>query len=109
MTITQTQLMFNKLIKGRLPEQLKFFSDGSSRGGSELKISAVEKTGMLNENKNAFIEYLTTDYAREILAKNKMEILLETGNIYNSNINMREKIYDFFTRTAIRTEKTYGL
>ena len=57
--------MFNKSNEGRLPEQLKFFSDGGSRGGSELKISAVEKTGMLNENKNAFIEYLTTDYARE--------------------------------------------
>ena len=56
MTIPQTQVVFKELNKGKLPKQLKFFSGGSSRG-SELKISAMEKIGKLNESNNAFIEY----------------------------------------------------
>ena len=58
-----------------------FLSGGSSGGISELKIRAMEKIGMLHESNNAFLEYLTTDFLGEVLAKNKMKIHLETGNI----------------------------
>ena len=94
-TISHTQVMFKELNKGKLPIQLKFFSGRSCGGGSELKIHAMEKVRTVNEINNAFIEYQTTDNTREILAKNKMKIHLETGNIYYNNRNMQENIYDF--------------
>ena len=104
MTIPQTQVMFEELNEGKLPEQLKFVSSGSS-GGSGLKIRAVQKIGSLNESNNDFVEYLTTDYGREVLAKNKMKIHLETGNIYYNNKNMQERIYDFLLAQQDETEK----
>ena len=60
MTIPQTQVMFKELNKGKLHEQLKFFSGGSS-GGRRLKIRTIQKIGLLNENNNVFLKYLTTD------------------------------------------------
>ena len=104
MTIQQTQVMFEELNEGKLPEQLKFVSSGSS-GGSRLNIRAVQKIGSLNESNNAFLEYLTTDYGREVLAKNKMKIHLETGNIYYNNKNMQERIYDFLLAQQDETKK----
>ena len=108
MTIPQTQVMFEELNEGKLPEQLKFFSSGSS-GRSGLKIRAIQKIGSLNESNNAFLEYLTTDYGSEVLAKNKMKIHLETGNIYYNNKNMQERIYDFLLAQQDETKKTYVL
>ena len=104
MTIQQTQVMFEELNEGKLPEQLKFFSSGSS-GRSGLKIRAIQKIGSLNESNNAFLEYLTTDYGNEVLAKNKMKIHLETGNIYYNNKNMQERIYDFLLAQQDETKK----
>ena len=104
MTIPQTQVMFEELNEGKLPEQLKFFSSGSS-GRSGLKIRAIQKIGSLNESNNAFLEYLTTDYGSEVLAKNKMKIHLETGNIYYNNKNMQERIYDFLLAQQDETKK----
>ena len=68
-TISHRQVMFKELNEGKLPNQLKIFSGRSNGGGSEVKIRAMEKTGTLNESNNAFLEYLTTDYSHEILAK----------------------------------------
>ena len=104
MTIQQTQVMFEELNEGKLPEQLKFFSSGSS-GRSGLKIRAIQKIGSLNESNNAFLEYLTTDYGSEVLAKNKMKIHLETGNIYYNNKNMQERIYDFLLAQQDETKR----
>ena len=104
MTIPQTQVIFEELNEGKLPEQLKFVSSGGS-GSSGLKIRAVQKIGSLNESNNAFLEYLTTDYGREVLVKNKMKIHLETGKIYYNNKNMQERIYDFLLAQQDETKK----
>ena len=47
-TIPHTQIIFKELNEGKLPNQLKFSSGGSSGGGSELKIHPKEKIGTLN-------------------------------------------------------------
>ena len=104
-TIPHTQIIFKELNEGKLPNQLKFSSGGSSGGGSELKIHPKEKIGTLNESNNAFLEYLTTNYAREILAKNKMKIYLETGSIYYNNINMQESIYEFILAQQYKPQR----
>ena len=107
-TIPHRQVIFKKLNEGKLPNQLKFISCRRSGGSSELKICAMEKIGMLNERNNAFPKYLTTDYTREILAKNKMKIHLETGKIYYNNINMQKAFMIFYLRSRSK-QKTYEL
>ena len=97
--------MFKELNEGKLPNQLKFFSGRISRGSSKLKVCAMEKIRTLNESNNTFLEYLTTDYTCQILAKSKIKIHLETGNIYCNNINMQEIIYDFLLAQQDETKK----
>lgn len=87
-TIASTQTMFKELINGKLPEKLKFFSGGSD-GSNEFKFHAMQNIRMLNESNLHFIDYLASAFSKEVLAKNKMKIHLDTGNIYYDNLNMR--------------------
>ena len=88
--ILNTQTLFKELNEGKLPEELKFFSGGTT-GSNELRFHALQNIGMLNESNEHFLDYLSSDFAREILSKNIMKIHLDTGNIYYNNLNMRER------------------
>ena len=91
MTIPQAQVTYKELNKGKLLDQLRFLS-----GINELRIHATkELKSELNKGNKAFLDYLTSDYACEILAKNKIKIHLDTGNIYHGNTNLEENIYDY--------------
>ena len=92
-TIPSTQTLFKELNDGTLPKELKFFR--GSDGGNEFKFHAMQNIGMLNKSNENFIDYLSSDFAKEVLAKNKVKIHLDTGNIYYDNLNMRESIYSF--------------
>ena len=76
--------------EGKLPEQLRFFTGGNS-GINKLRIYATNKLkSELNKSNKAFLDYLMSDNAREILAKNKIKIHLDTGNIFRDNANLEE-------------------
>ena len=59
----------------------------------------------LNESNENSLEYLPSDFAREVLSKNKMKIHLDTGNIYCNNLSMRERIYSFMHAQQDETKK----
>ena len=42
----------------------------------------MQNIRMLNESNEHFIDYLSSEFAKEVLAKNKMKIHQDTGNIY---------------------------
>ena len=86
--------MFNKLNNEKLPKALKFFSEGSD-GSNEVKFHALQNIGILNESKNHFLDNLLLGFAKEVLAKNKMKIHLDTANIYYDNLSMSGSIYSF--------------
>ena len=72
---------------------MTFFSGGNS-GINKLRIHATnELKSKLHKSNKAFLDYLTSDYAREILAKKKIKIYLDTGNIYRGITNLEESIY----------------
>ena len=102
--IRNTQTLFKELNKGKLPRKLIFFSGGTI-GGNELRFHALQNIGTLNESNEHFIDYLSSDFAREVLSKNKMKIHLDTGNIYYNNLNMRENIYSFMHVQQDETKK----
>lgn len=60
--------------------------------------------GMLNESNTRFLEYLTSDYAKNVFVKSDMKIHVETNNIYHKNVNMNESIYDFLAAQENTTE-----
>ena len=60
-----------------------------------LKTHARKNVGILNKGKEAFLKYLASKYGRDILQKNKLKIHLESVEIYLSNINTGENIYNF--------------
>ena len=77
MTISQAQVIHKEMNEGKFPEQLRFFTGGNI-GINELKIHAMNKLkSQLNKSNKAFLDHLTSDYAREILAKCKMKVHLE--------------------------------
>ena len=96
--------MFKELNYGKLPEELKFFLGGND-GGNEFKFHAMKNIGMLKESNEHFIDYLSMDFPKEGLAKNKMKIHLDTGNICHDNINMRESLYSFMHTQQDKTKK----
>ena len=76
-TIPNTQTMFEELNERKLPEELKFFPRGND-GGNELRFHALQNIGTLNESNKHFLDYSSSDFAREVLLKNKMKIHLDT-------------------------------
>ena len=57
------------------------------------------------ENNENFLDYLLSDFGREVLSKNKMKIHLDSGNIYYNDLNMKESIYDFMIAQQDETKK----
>ena len=57
------------------------------------------------ESNEPFLDYLSSNSAREVLSKYKMKIHLDTGNIYYNNLNMRESIYSFMHAQQDETKK----
>ena len=76
-TIPNTQTMFKVLDNRKIPKELKFFTGGND-GDNELKFHAMLNIGMLNKSNEHFLDYLLSDFAREVLSKNKMKIHLDT-------------------------------
>lgn len=83
--------MLKELNNSKLPDELKFFW-----GVVLIEVMNIYfmqcKTGMLNESNEHFLDYLSSRFAQEVLSKNKMKIHLETGSIYDDNLNMREHL-----------------
>ena len=72
--------ILKELNDGKLTEEPKFFLGGSD-GSNELKFHTLQNIGMLNEGNEHFLSYLLPDFGKEVLAKNKMKIHLDTRNI----------------------------
>ena len=69
-----------------------------------LKFHEIKNVGSLHKSNENILDYLSSDFGREILSKNK-KIHLDSGSIYYSYLNMEESIYDFMT--AKQDEKKF--
>ena len=49
-----------------------------------------------------FLDFLQSDECKEIFLVNKLQIHIETGNIYYDNKDTNESIYDFFLNNKIQ-------
>ena len=64
-------------------------------GGRNSKFdSFVQKYGLTNENLE-FVDFLQSDYCKEIMQSNDLKIHIETGNIYYNDTDTKESIFEF--------------
>ena len=64
-------------------------------GGTNAKFdSFVKKFGLTNENID-FVDFLQSDFCKEILLSNDLKIHIETGNIYYQDKDTNESIFEF--------------
>ena len=91
LSIPNIQTIFSEINKGKITDELKFFS-----GGDELRTQAIRPIGYLNKVNTAFLCFSNSLFGLDISDKNKMKIHLESEDIYIGNVNNSENIYIFY-------------
>ena len=94
--ISNAQEMIVELNRGKLPDQLKFFEGNGSE--KDLVLQKMQKNiRNLSKASLEFLEYLSRDYGKELLQKNKLKIHVESGGIFHDNVNNGKNFYNFFS------------
>ena len=94
--ISNAQEMIAELDQGKLPDQLKFFEGDSSE--KDLVLQKMQKNiGNLSKASLDFSEYLSGDYGKELLQKNKLKIHVESREIFQDNINIWKNFCNLFS------------
>ena len=107
-SISNAQEIIAELDQGKLPDQLKFFEGNSSE--KDLVLQKMRKNiGNLSKASLEFLEYLSSDYGKDLLQKNKLKIHAESGETFHDNINTGENFYNFFSNQEDETKKFVDL
>ena len=76
---------------------LQFFS-----GGEKMKKKLFEgvskNVGIINNSNQKFLEFLTSNFGKNLLTKNKIQIHIDSGQIFHDNKITSETLYDFLKR-----------
>ena len=76
---------------------LQFFS-----GGEKMKKKLFEgfskNVGIINDSNQKFLEFLTSNFGKNLLTKNKIQIHIDSGQIFHDNKITSETLYDFLKR-----------
>ena len=65
--------------------------------------------GNLSKSSLEFLDYLSSDYGKELLHKNKFKIDLESGANFYDNVNTGKNFYNFFSDQEDETKKFVDL
>ena len=91
MTIPELTEILSKIDKEQVPKQLEFFEGGQNKEFEDK----VKLIGLMTDSIE-FLEFLQSDFCREIFIENKLKIHIKTNNTFFNNLDMKESIYDFF-------------
>ena len=76
---------------------LQFFS-----GGEKMKKKLFEgvskNVGIINDSNQNFLEFFTSNFGKNLLTKNKIQIHIDSGQIFHDNKITSETLYDFLKR-----------
>ena len=92
--------IFSKIDKGEIPKELKFFIGGLNNEFKNRLRSLGISTGL-----NNFLDFLQLDICADLMTVNKLQIRIESGNIYHKNTNTIESVYSFFENQEEETKK----
>ena len=65
--------------------------------------------GNLSKASLEVLKYLSSDYGKELLQKNKLKIHVESGEIFHDNVNTGENFYNCFSNQEDETKKFINL
>ena len=82
---------------------LEFFEAGGNF--QKLFENATKNVGVLSRPNEEFLRYLSSNFGKFLLAKNKMKIHLESGKIFIDNKSTTESLYDFLKNEEDDTKK----
>ena len=72
---------------------LEFFEPGGNY--EKLLENAVKNVGGLSKSNDEFLKYISSNFGKFVLVKNKMKIHLKTGNIFIEDKSTGESLYTF--------------
>ena len=72
---------------------LEFFEPGGNY--EKLLENAVQNVGELSKSNDEFLKYISSNFGKFVLVKNKMKIHLKTGNIFIEDKSTGESLYTF--------------
>ena len=76
---------------------LQFFS-GSEKMKKELYEGVSKNVGIINDSNQKLLEFLTSNFGKNLLTKNKIQIHIDSGQIFHDNKITSETLYDFLKR-----------
>ena len=76
---------------------LQFFSSGE-RMKKKLFEGVSKNVGIINDSNQKFLEFLTSNFDKNLLTKSKIEIHIDSGQIFQDNKITSETLYDFLKR-----------
>ena len=85
---------------------LEFFDGGNYK---KLFENASKNVGILDDANTAFLKYLSSNYGRHLLRKNKMKIHLSSGKIFIDDKSTSEVYMIFSKINRITVKKNYRL
>ena len=88
--------ILDKIGKGEDGDDQKLFEFEFFTGGKNQKFDKYIRHFGLSSNNLEFLDFLQSDFCKEILENNDLKIHIETGNIYYKNIDTNESIFEFF-------------
>ena len=88
------------LEKGQIPRELEFFNGGENQN-FRANLNAL---GLSQENSD-FVDYLTSEYCRDVLERDNISIHIDSGDIFINNQNTGESIYGFLLNQQDENKK----
>ena len=76
---------------------LQFFS-GSEKMKKKLFEGVSKNVGIINDSNQKVLEFLTSNFGKNLLMKNKILIHIDSGQIFHDNKITSETLYDFSKR-----------
>ena len=76
---------------------VQFFS-GCEKMKKKLFEGVSKNVGIINDSNQKFLEFLTSNFGKNLLTKNKIQIHIDSGQIFHDNKIISETLYDFLKR-----------
>ena len=96
-SISEVQTAASELNDGNLLYDLQLFS-----GGEKMKKKLFEgvskNVGIINDSNQKFLEFFASNFGKNLLTKNKIQIHIDSGQIFHDNKITSETLYDFLKR-----------
>ena len=83
-----------------MPEQLEFYFGGENENFFQQLLSLSPTPASAN-----FLDFISSDFGKEILRQNRLSIHIETRNLYYDNMNTGKSIYEFIANQQDEIKK----